>query len=65
VDGAIKQYQEALHDMPQDPFLHYELGQAFEKKADTADALKEYQTAMQRMPQNADFRDAYNRLAGK
>ncbi|MFZ0640435.1 MAG: tetratricopeptide repeat protein [Candidatus Acidiferrales bacterium] len=65
VDGAIEQYQEGLHDTPQDPFLHYELGQAFEKKGDTADALKEYQAAMQRMPWNTEFREAYNRLSGK
>ena len=64
-DGAIGQYQAALHEGPDGPFVHYELGQAFEKKGAITDALREYEKAMKQMPQDQEFRDAYNRLAGK
>lgn len=63
-DGAIEAYRKALRQ-GNNWFAHYHLGEAFEKKGDTANALKEYKIAMNGMPQNAEFRDAYNRLAGR
>lgn len=63
-DGAIEAYHKALRQ-GNDWFAHYHLGQAYEKKGDTANALKEYKIAMNGMPKNQEFREAYNRLAGK
>lgn len=64
-DGAIEQYKRALREpYPLDePSAHYGLGQAYEKKGDTADALKEYKEAMKEMPQRGLFQDAYHRLS--
>ena len=64
LDGAIEQYEKGLHDDRFDnPSGHYGLGQAYEKKGDTADALRQYKEAMREMPQNIEFQDAYNRLS--
>jgi len=63
-DEAIEQYKQALRHAAFDyPPAHYGLGQAYEKKGDTANALKEYKEAMREMPLNTQFRDAYNRLS--
>jgi len=63
-DGAIEQYKKALRGDPiPSPSGHYGLGQAYEKKGDTANALKEYKEARKEMPQNVQFQEAYNRLS--
>lgn len=45
--------------------LLYALGQVYEKKGDRKYALRLYRDAMKLMPYRQDFRDAYDRLAGK
>lgn len=65
VDDAIEEIQKAMHYGAESPVFHYQLGQAYEKKGDVTDALKEYEIAMKARPQNAEFRDAYNRLSEK
>lgn len=42
---AVAQYQEALKDNPNDPYLHLSLGQVYQQLDDPDRALEEYKTA--------------------
>jgi Flp pilus assembly protein TadD len=63
LDGAIAEFQEALHLNPSDGNTHFFLGRALERKGDTSGALREYRAACELEPGDREYRAAYERLS--
>jgi hypothetical protein len=59
------QHDDLLRQTENNGPLLYALGQVYEKKGDRKHALRLYRDAMKLMPYRTDFREAFNRLAGR
>ncbi len=54
IDGAIREYEEALRVSPDQPTAHYNLAVALEAKGQLARAIEEYKLYLQLAPNASD-----------
>jgi Flp pilus assembly protein TadD len=59
LEGAIREFREALRSKPEDPEVHYNLGLALYEKRDLDGAAVEYRAALNAKP---DYAEAHNNL---
>jgi len=64
-EGAITETRAALRLDPKNPLVHYSLAYWLEKQGEREKALGEYRIAYRLNSQNAQFKQAYERLARK
>jgi Flp pilus assembly protein TadD len=62
---AIVELREALRLDPKNHLAHYNLGAILERKGDLQSALTEYRAAHTLDPEDADYKQAYERLLKK
>jgi Flp pilus assembly protein TadD len=62
LQGAIREYREALRLNPDNALAHSCLGNALEYKGDRRGALEEYRQAYMLNPKNTSYKQDYERL---